>query len=143
MKQRAILPASFLIILNIIISCNKNNSAGSGGTNPPPPPTGPTILKDASSIPVGVGISYDLMKNNATYSALVRAQFDRVTAEYQMKHGANVKNDGSIDFTRTDDFFAITQAVGLMVHGHTLAWHANNNGTYLRSLSTAQQVKDA
>src|SRR6266496_3858271 len=103
MKQKAILPASFLITLIIIISCGKNNSTGGGGTNPPP--TGPTILKDASSIPVGVGISYDLMKNNANYSGLVKTQFDRVTAEYQMKHGPNVKNDGSFDFKRTDDFF--------------------------------------
>jgi endo-1,4-beta-xylanase len=141
MRQKAILSASFLITLIIIISCGKNNSTGGSGTNPPP--TGPTILKDVSSIPIGVGISYDLMKNNATYSALVKAQFDRVTAEYQMKHGANVRNDGSFDFTRTDDFFAITQTAGLTVHGHTLAWHANNNGTYLRSLSTSQQVRDA
>jgi endo-1,4-beta-xylanase len=144
MKQKTILAASFIFACILFIACSKNNS-GSGGTNPPvnPPVTGPTILKDASSVPVGVGISYDLMKSNASYSALVKAQFDRVTAEYQMKYGPNVKNDGSFDFTKTDDFFAIIQAAGLTVHGHTLTWHQNNNGNYLRSLSTSQQVKNA
>jgi endo-1,4-beta-xylanase len=144
MKQETIFAVRFIFACILFIACSKNNS-GNGGTNPPvnPPVTGPTILKDASSIPVGVGISYDLMKNNTSYSGLVKAQFDRVTAEYQMKHGPNVKNDGSFDFTRTDDFFAIMQAAGLTVHGHTLAWHQNNNGTYLRSLSTPQQVRDA
>jgi endo-1,4-beta-xylanase len=75
------------------------------------------------------------MKNNLSYSSLVKEQFDRVTAEYQMKHGANVKNDGSFDFTSTDDFVSIAQAGGLAIHGHTLAWHQNNNGNYLRSLT--------
>jgi endo-1,4-beta-xylanase len=128
---------SFFFACIIFVACSKSNS---GGTPPPPvtpPVTGPTTLKDASSVPIGVGISYDLMKNNASYSALVKAQFDRVTAEYQMKYGANVTNSGAFNFANTDDFFSITQTVGLSIHGHTLAWHQNNNGTYLRSLSAA------
>jgi endo-1,4-beta-xylanase len=129
MKTRIFL----LLILPILIhGCKKD----SGQPPPsPPPPTGQTILKDASSIPIGVGISYSLMKNNTNYSSLVKSQFDRVTAEYQMKHAPNVKNDGSFDFTNTDDFTSIAQTAGLAVHGHTLAWHQNNNGTYLRSLT--------
>jgi endo-1,4-beta-xylanase len=43
------------------------------------------------------------MKGNASYSSLVKKEFDRVTFEYQMKHGANVKNDGSYDFSRADE----------------------------------------
>ncbi|MEI9910892.1 MAG: endo-1,4-beta-xylanase [Bacteroidota bacterium] len=86
-------------------------------------------------MPVGVGVNYDLLKNNASYSALVKAQFDRVTPEYQMKYGANITNSGAFNFTNTDDFFSVAQAGGLAVFGHTLAWHQNNNGTYLRSLS--------
>jgi endo-1,4-beta-xylanase len=129
MKTSAIFPfVSFLIF----IGCKK----GSDGSTPPaPPPPGPTVLKDASSVPIGVGISYNLMKNNVSYSSLVKTQFDRVTAEYQMKHAPNVKNDGSYDFTNTDDFVNIAQAAGLTIHGHTLAWHQNNNGAYLRSLT--------
>ncbi|MES1217308.1 MAG: endo-1,4-beta-xylanase, partial [Bacteroidota bacterium] len=68
-------------------------------------------------------------------ATLVKAQFDRITAEYQMKYGAVVRNDGSYDFSKVDDLFSIAQAAGLTVFGHTLAWHQNNNGNYLRSLS--------
>jgi len=124
----------FFLIIIIFNSCKKSDSGG-GTTPPPPPPPVISTLKDASSIPIGVGISYDLFKNNATYSALIKAQFDRITAEYQMKHGPNVKNDGTYDFSKTDDLVNLVQSAGLTIHGHTLAWHQNNNGTYLRSLS--------
>jgi len=126
---------SLLLFLVLgFFACKKGSDGGTQPT-PPTPPAGPGVLKDASSVPVSVGISYSLMKNNTSYSSLVKAQFDRVTAEYQMKHAPNVKNDGSFDFTSTDDFVTIAQAAGLTIHGHTLAWHQNNNGAYLRSLA--------
>src|SRR5690349_512121 len=113
-----------------LASCKKNTGTGGGGGggggNPPPT----SVLKDAASYQVGVGINYDLMKNNSSYSTLVKTHFDRVTAEYQMKHGAVVKNDGSFDFAKTDDLLT-NLTTGLAVFGHTLAWHANNNGSYL------------
>ena len=115
-------------------SCSKENE-----TPPPviPPVTDTATLKSSVSYPVGVAISYDLMKNNANYSSLVKQHFDRVTFEYQMKHGANVKNDGSIDFTKTDELMNIVQTAGLEVYGHTLVWHQNNNGNYMRSLTSS------
>ena len=131
MRQKAYLSSLTVWFSIIILGCKKSDTGGGG----PPPPPDPTILKDASSVPVGVGINYDLMKDNASYSGLVKQHFDRVTAEYQMKHGANVTNSGDFNFTNTDDFFNIVQTGGLAVFGHTLVWHANNNGNYLRSLS--------
>ena len=128
---------SFLIPLVIMAgSCGKS---GGSAPQPPAPPVQPdnTTLKQAASYPVGVAISYDLMKNNTNYASLVKEQFDRVTFEYQMKHGANVRNDGSYDFTRTDELVNIIQAAGMDVYGHTLVWHQNNNGNFLRSLSSS------
>lgn len=121
--------------LTVLISCSNK------GTVTPPPPTPPvvpidtTTLKQMASYPVGVAVNYDLMKGNASYSSLVKKEFDRVTFEYQMKHGANVRNDGSYDFSRSDELVTLVQGVGLDVYGHTLVWHQNNNGTYLRSLT--------
>ena len=103
-----------------------------------PDHSGETTLKEASSIPIGVGVNYDLLKNNTSYAAIVKTQFDRVTPGYQMKHAANVKNDGTYDFTKTDDFMNITSSLGVKVHGHTLAWYQNDNATYLNTLDTAQ-----
>lgn len=142
MKIKAIQAATlFFLACTEFTACSKSNSGG--GTTPPvTPPVITTALKDVSSVPVGVGISYDLMKNNVSYAALVKTQFDRVTAEYQMKHGAVVRNDGSFDFSKADDLFNITQTAGLTVYGHTLTWHQNNNGNYLRTLSSGQ-IKDA
>jgi endo-1,4-beta-xylanase len=126
-------------------SCSKSGTtntgggsgSGGGGTTPT------QALKDVATPPVGVGISYDLFKNNASYASLVKAQFDRVTAEYQMKHAPNVRDDGTFNFANTDDFMNLMQTNGLAVFGHTLVWHQNNNGTYLRSLSGAAQVNSA
>lgn len=122
-----------LILLIGVTSCSKDDT-----TTPPQvvtPVVDNTTLKQAAAFPVGVAISYDLMKTNTSYSDLVKKEFDRVTFEWQMKHGANVKNDGSIDFSKTDELVSITQSAGLDVYGHTLVWHQNNNGTYLRSLT--------
>ncbi len=121
-------------LLILIVSCGKKDAT-------PPAPILPvvdsTTLKQIASYTTGVAISYDLMKNNSSYSSLVKKEFDRVTFEYQMKHGANVLNNGSFDFTRADELVGIAQAAGLEVYGHTLVWHQNNNGTYLRSLTGA------
>jgi endo-1,4-beta-xylanase len=118
------------------VSCSKK------GSTPTPPPVIPpvadnTTLKEIASYTAGVAISYDLMKNNISYSGLVKKEFDRVTFEYQMKHGANVLNNGVFEFSRADELVNIAQAAGLEVYGHTLAWHQNNNGNYLRSLTSA------
>ncbi len=117
-----------------IFSCKKNNSS-----DPPPPDpiTDTATIKGAASFTTGVAIGYDLMKNNANYSSLVKKHFDRVTFEYQMKHGANVQNNGSYNFTNTDELVNIAQAAGLEIYGHTLVWHQNNNGNYLRSLTSS------
>ncbi len=137
-KRKSIKGNVFLFAVIILFSCSKSgntNTGGGSGSGGGGGTTTPTILKDATTPPVGVGISYSLFKNNATYASLVRSQFDRVTAEYQMKHAPNVKNDGTYDFANTDDFVNLVQAGGLTIFGHALVWHQNNNGTYLRSLS--------
>ena len=123
-----------LFFITGLISCSKKNT-------PAPPVTPPVVpestLKDAATYTIGVGVSYDLLKNNTNYSGLVKTQFDRITPEYQMKHGANVKNDGSFDFSRTDELVnTLAGGNGLTVFGHTLAWHQNNNVNYLRSLAS-------
>ncbi|MFL5808896.1 MAG: endo-1,4-beta-xylanase [Flavisolibacter sp.] len=121
-----------------IISCKKNNDGGSPAPPPPPPPpptvdtTGP--LKNVAAFPVGIAIEYALFKNNATYKSIVAREADQVTFGYQMKHGAIVKDDGSFDFSSADELMNLAEAAGLKVYGHTLVWHSNQNGNYLRSL---------
>jgi endo-1,4-beta-xylanase len=96
--------------------------------------TGP--LKSGASFNVGLAIDYTQYKNDAAYAALVNKEASNVTFGYQMKHGAIVKNDGSFDFTKTDEMVNQASAAGLWIYGHTLTWYQNQNGDYLRSLAT-------
>ncbi|MBK8089961.1 MAG: endo-1,4-beta-xylanase [Chitinophagaceae bacterium] len=125
----------FFAVLISAISCKKSRSTNP--TPPTPPPADTATIKGTASFTTGIAINYSLMKNNSTYASLVKNQFDRVTFEYQMKHGANVQNNGTYNFTNTDDLVNIAQAAGLEIYGHTLVWHQNNNGNYLRSLTAA------
>jgi endo-1,4-beta-xylanase len=128
------------IVMTAITSCKKGN----GGTptpnpnpnpNPNPTPSGDTTLKAVASFPIGIAIEYDLFKNNASYRNVVVREADQVTFGYSMKHGAIVKNDGSFDYSKADELLNLATAAGLQVYGHTLVWHANQNGDYLRSLT--------
>jgi endo-1,4-beta-xylanase len=126
------------VSLIAITSCKKGgNVAPSPNPNPNPPPTpsGDTTLKAVASFPVGIAIEYDLFKNNSSYKNIVAREADQVTFGYSMKHGAIVKNDGSFDYSRADELLNLATAAGLQVYGHTLVWHANQNGDYLRSLT--------
>src|SRR5436190_6598815 len=108
--------------LYCIIACNKKPAIV---TVPPPPPspydttaTGP--LKSGAAFNVGLAIDYTQYKNDANYANLVSRETNNVTFGYQMKHGAVVKNDGSFDFTRTDEMVNQASAAGLWIFGHTL-----------------------
>ena len=81
-----------------ITSCKKTNDTPLN-PNPNPPlsadTTGP--LKAVASFPIGIAIDYTLFKNNAVYKSTVVREADQVTFGNQMKHGAIVKDDGSMD----------------------------------------------
>jgi endo-1,4-beta-xylanase len=99
-------------------------------------------LKNAASFPLGVAISYYLTRNDANYGKIITTHFNRVTFEYQMKHVANVRNDGSFNFVHTDHLVNKIIAAGLAIHGHALVWHRDNNNHYLHSMSPLQVLPD-
>ena len=121
-----------------MVSCKKKNEGGTGG---PPPAGNPNDtsgpLKQVASFPIGMAIDYTTFKNNSNYRNTVSGEVDQVTFGYQMKHGAIVKDDGSFDFSRADELLNLANAAGLEVFGHTLVWHENQNGNYLRSLTVS------
>jgi endo-1,4-beta-xylanase len=119
-----------LIILQavLMVACKKND--GFGPTEGIAVDT-TTALKNAADFPIGVAISRTQMLNDARYSALVKRDFDAVTFDYHMKHGAIVKNDGYYDFSQADPMVAALGDVALF--GHTLGWHSNQNALYMRT----------
>lgn len=115
----------------VLSACKKTpdvgilNTGDFGETNTP--------LKDAAEFPVGAAVSMTHFLNDAKYKEIVQRDFDAVTFEYQMKHGAIVQDNGTMNFTNTD---ALVAAVGnLDIFGHTLGWHQNQNATYLKNFA--------
>lgn len=124
-----------VIVVVLLASCKKNNDVAVTLTPIPTPPDTSGALKDAASFPLGIAIDYTPFKNDALYRALVASEANNVTFSYNMKHGAIVKDDGTFNYAAADDLFNLATAAGLNVFGHTLAWHQNQNGNYLRSLT--------
>lgn len=91
-------------------------------------------LKNYSTFNLGNGIGVSLYLEDETYRSIVNANFDEVVPGYEMKHGAMVKSNGSIDFATMDKFVTETKNAGLSIYGHTLVWHSNNNASYLNGL---------
>lgn len=133
MKKKLIIPGILLIAIGIF-SCKKDiyNGVNSTLTNTYSDTTG--TLKSAATFPLGMAIDYDFISNTYGDRNIVIREANNVTFGYTMKHGAVVKSDGSLDFTRADALVSNANAAGLQVHGHTLVWYQNQNGTYLRSL---------
>jgi len=97
-------------------------------------PKDETPLKDLTTMPIGVAISYSPTIQNAEYLNTVKRDFSSVTYDYHMKHGAIVQANGSLSFTNAD---AMLNALGndIAVYGHTLGWHQNQNASYLKSFA--------
>ncbi len=118
-----------LLITLALISCKKNDYEPAKINA-----DASLSLKSAAQYLLGVGVDYDSIVANKTYAKFVKEQFNNITPGYTMKHGAMVKNDGSLDFTKSDILMNFATTNGMSVYGHTLVWHQNNNGNYLRAL---------
>ncbi|RAW02574.1 endo-1,4-beta-xylanase [Pseudochryseolinea flava] len=80
---------------------------------------------------LGAGISVsDFLKKETDYSMLV-SNFDEVVAGWEMKHGAVVQSDGSLNLGPVKSLVEAARIANIGIYGHTLCWHANQNATYL------------
>ena len=83
---------------------------------------------------LGAAVSLSDYVNKGVMYRLVNSNFDEITLGYEMKHGAVVKADGKLDLSKIKSLLETASAAGISVYGHTLAWHANQNATYLNKL---------
>jgi endo-1,4-beta-xylanase len=128
MKIRNIVLSACLGIL--LFSCKKveNNSMSLGDFE-----TDTSIpLKDVAGFPIGVAVNRGLYGVNATYTTVANRDFSSFTFENEMKHDQIVQSNGTYDYSRAD---ALINAVPAdkAIYGHVLAWHSQQNRTYLRS----------
>ncbi|TDD99508.1 endo-1,4-beta-xylanase [Flavobacterium cellulosilyticum] len=83
---------------------------------------------------LGAGISLSDYTSKSIMYRLVNKNFDEITLGYEMKHGAIVKADGSLNLDNVNKLLKSAQESNVSVFGHTLCWHANQNATYLKKL---------
>jgi len=83
---------------------------------------------------LGLGVdaaSFDA--GNAQYQ-IAATNFNEVTPGNEMKYASIVGNDGTMNFATVTSFIEDAKAANLTVYGHTLAWHSQQNNTYLNGL---------
>lgn len=88
-------------------------------------------LKSATPFPLGVAAMTEQF-DDPQWSALVSANFDRVTPEWEMKAEALVDPNGRQDWTRADRIVALAESRGLKTFGHTVIWYEQVPVTFQR-----------
>lgn len=83
---------------------------------------------------LGAGVSVDGFNEQGLIYSHISSNFDEMTAGWEMKHGAIVQSNGSIDLGRVENFVSKAKEAGITIYGHTLAWHANQNAEYLNAI---------
>lgn len=89
---------------------------------------------------LGLGVdaaSFDA--GNAQYQ-IAATNFNEVTPGNEMKYASIVANDGSMNFSTVTNFIEDAKTAGLTVYGHTLAWHSQQNNTYLNGLIAPEVI---
>jgi endo-1,4-beta-xylanase len=95
------------------------------------------VIKDLAEFPIGAGVRLDPFKNDPAYLELVQNNFNSITLENELKHVSVVSNEGTLDFSKPDEFISLAQAKGIPVFGHALVDWQSANSTYLRSLQSS------
>ncbi len=116
----------------LLFSCKKdpNNSMSLGNFTD----DSSVALKSVAQFPIGVAINRGLYGSNTTYTAIANRDFNSFTFENEMKHNQIVQSNGTYDYSRAD---ALVNAIGTTnnIYGHVLAWHSQQNITYLRNFT--------
>jgi endo-1,4-beta-xylanase len=80
---------------------------------------------------LGAGVSVSAFNKKAGEYSMIVSNFDEVVAGWEMKHGAVVQDDGSLNLGNVVSFIETAKAANIAIYGHTLCWHANQNAEYL------------
>lgn len=83
---------------------------------------------------LGVGTTVDNYLKKGTVYDMTNSNFTETVAGNAMKMSSCVNNNGDMNFTTVKNYVNEATAAGLNVYGHTLAWHAQQPGAWLRSL---------
>ena len=141
---------SFLTVLLIVLIWLRETAASEpSGLQTDPlateqPPA--KILKDVCKELFLFGMAGDVPGNCAEQElALAKDQFNVVTPENCMKPGLIHPREATWQFERPDAFMKWCEDNHMLVHGHTLVWHAQTNDWFFRDGNkdtVTQRMKD-
>ena len=136
MKKYIKFASTILLSALILMSCDDEDVTAPGKYNVADAPASGTLkaLAQERGLKIGNTLSYSNLTDQAKLDLIAR-EFDNVTFEYEMKHGAIVNDNGDLNWTRADAMVAWAKNNGLAVYGHALAWHQNQNATYLKKIA--------
>jgi len=136
--MKKVIKYAFAILfgMSTLMSCEDDNVTAPGPYAVADAPSLGTLkaLAQAKGLKIGNILSYSDLSNPQKLD-LIKREFDNVTFGYEMKHGAIVQDDGSLNFSKADEMMAWAKENGLGVYGHTLIWHQNQNATYLNMVA--------
>lgn len=113
----------FLLALFCLTSCSKAKQTSiTPVVTPPVVVPVNTTLKDMP-FKFGAAVNASLLRNNASYKALVVKEFSSLTAENAMKFATVHPSENTYNWTDADEIVALAQANGKRIHGHTLNWY--------------------
>lgn len=96
--------------------------AGCSRATADPAPIDVAPLKSVAPFPLGVAAMTEQF-DDPQWNALVRANFDRITPEWEMKAEALVDANGRNDWTRADRIVSLAASRGLQTFAHTVVWY--------------------
>lgn len=129
----------FLLLLALLSSCKKKT--GQAGTTPTPQPVVESAaLKSVATFPIAAAASNGSFMINTLSSGILKRDFNGITFENEMKNNAIVNGSGGYNFSTADAMVAAAQAANIQIHGHVLAWHAQTQGVYYRSLLNSSSL---
>lgn len=82
----------------------------------------------------------DFVQHGVVYEA-VTTNFDEMTAGNAMKYASVVNDEGVMNFSTVSNFVDEAKAAGITIYGHTLAWHSQQNMTYLNGLIADKEME--
>ncbi len=104
-------------VLIISLGCKSSSTSPEEETDTTP------SLRNNVPYPFGAAIQTKHI-GDANYVRLMRDEFSSMTAEYEMKMSPMYNDPSGIDFSDTDAFMELAEALDLRVHGHALIWHS-------------------
>ncbi|MDE6453641.1 MAG: endo-1,4-beta-xylanase [Muribaculaceae bacterium] len=75
--------------------------------------------------------------------ALAVSNYDEITFGNHMKHNFVMAEDGSMDFSKIRTAIEVAKGAGIKIFGHTLCWHEQQRGSYLKTLIADREAPAA